>query len=118
MRQFGLVFGYSFMERVRSRAFTNMTVVMILILAALIILPNFLGKSEKIVNGDIVVLDTVGIVNNTDGFKDNVSDLIIGESFRKPIWPQRRRSWSRRTEFWDCKDCGAEREAAPDFNGP
>ncbi|MNO19870.1 ABC-2 family transporter protein [compost metagenome] len=74
MRQFGLVFTYSFMERLRSKAFKVMTIVMILILAALIILPKFLGDAKNIVDGDIAVLDTTGIVTNTDGFKQQVSD--------------------------------------------
>lgn len=74
MRQFGLVFTYSFMERLRSKAFKVMTIVMILILAALIILPKFLGDAKNIVDGDIAVLDTTGIVANTDGFKQQVSD--------------------------------------------
>lgn len=74
MRQFGLVFGYSFMERVRSKAFRVMTVIMILILAALIILPKFLGEAQNMAKGDIAILDTAGIVTETEGFRQQVSD--------------------------------------------
>lgn len=74
MRQFGLVFGYSFMERVRSKAFRVMTVIMILILAGLIILPKFLGEAQNMVKGDIAILDTARIVTETEGFKQQVSD--------------------------------------------
>ncbi|MGG3284502.1 ABC transporter permease [Paenibacillus solani] len=74
MRQFGLVFGYSFMERVRSKAFKIMTVIMILIMAALVFLPKFIGGIQHMSEGDIAVLDTTGIVTDTEGFKQQVSD--------------------------------------------
>lgn len=73
MRQFGLVFTYSFMERLRSKAFKIMTVIMIVLLAALIILPKFLSTAAETTDGDIVILDRTGIVQNTDGFKEQVS---------------------------------------------
>ncbi|CAH1220588.1 putative protein YhaP [Paenibacillus auburnensis] len=74
MRQFGLVFTYSFMERLRSKAFKIMTVIMVVLLAALIILPKFLSTAAETTDGDIVILDQTGIVHNTDGFKEQVSD--------------------------------------------
>jgi len=73
MRQFGLVFSYSFMERLRSKAFKIMTIVMVLILAALIILPKFLSVAQETTEGDIVILDMTGIVAGTEGFKEQVS---------------------------------------------
>jgi ABC-2 type transport system permease protein len=72
MRQFGLVFGYSFKERLRSKSFTYMTLIMILIISGLVFLPKLIGDKDSI-EGEIAVLDTTGIVTTTDGFKDSVS---------------------------------------------
>lgn len=84
MKQLGLVFAYSFMERLRSKAFKNTTVIMILILALLILLPRFLGSSEETVDGEIAVLNTTAIDVKAEGFKTLVSKsydwTMIGEA--------------------------------------
>ncbi|MFC4098452.1 ABC transporter permease [Paenibacillus xanthanilyticus] len=84
MRQLGLVFAYSFMERLRSKAFKNTTVIMILILSLLILLPRFLSSSEESVDGEIAVLNTTAIDVKAEGFKTLVSPsydwTMIGEA--------------------------------------
>ena len=73
MRQFGLVFTYSFLERLRSKAFKNTTIIIIILLACLILLPKYLGSGGESIDGEIVVLNTTGMEVSADGFKKNVS---------------------------------------------
>ncbi|WP_106769740.1 ABC transporter permease [Paenibacillus faecalis] len=73
MKSFGLVFVYSFKERLRSKAFTYMTLIMILILSAIILLPKWLGDAEQLVQGEIAVLDKTGAITTESGFKESVS---------------------------------------------
>lgn len=73
MKQFGLVFAYSFKERLRSKAFTYMTLIMILILASIILIPKWLGDDEKAAVGEIAVLDKTGAITAASGFKESVS---------------------------------------------
>ncbi|MFB9325015.1 ABC transporter permease [Paenibacillus aurantiacus] len=84
MKQLGLVFAYSFMERLRSKAFKNTTVIMVLILALLIVLPKYLSDGGESIDGEIAVLNTTKIDVNAEGFKTLVSSSydwkLIGEA--------------------------------------
>ncbi|MCL6604452.1 MAG: ABC transporter permease [Paenibacillus sp.] len=73
MRNFGLVFAYSFKERLRSKAFTYLTLIMILFLAAVVLVPKWLGDDEVSIEGEIAVMDKTGTISATDGFKEFVS---------------------------------------------
>lgn len=73
MRKFGLVFAYSFKERLRSKSFTYMTLIMVLILAALVLVPKWLGDEGDSIQGEISVLDKTGTISTVEGFKGNVS---------------------------------------------
>lgn len=73
MRKFGLVFAYSFKERLRSKSFTYMTLIMILIVALLVLVPKWLGDEGDSIQGEISILDSTGTISTVDGFKENVS---------------------------------------------
>lgn len=73
MRKFGLVFAYSFKERLRSKSFTYMTLIMILIVAALVLVPKWLGDEGESIQGEISVLDKTGAISTVEGLKENVS---------------------------------------------
>lgn len=73
MRNFGLVFAYSFKERLRSKAFTYLTLIMIVLLAALVLVPKYFQDDESSTVGEIAVLDKTGAITTAEGFKENVS---------------------------------------------
>lgn len=73
MRNFGLVFAYSFKERLRSKAFTYLTLIMILFLAAVVLVPKWLGDDGVSIEGEIAVMDKTGTITAADGFMEFVS---------------------------------------------
>lgn len=58
MKPFGIVFGYSFKGRIRSKSFTWMTVLMVAVIAAVVLASRFLG-------GQALTEGTVAVVNNS-----------------------------------------------------
>jgi ABC-2 type transport system permease protein len=73
MRNFGLVFAYSFKERLRSKAFTYLTLIMIVAMAGLVLVPKLTQDDGNSAKGEIDVLDRTGAIPNADSFKENVS---------------------------------------------
>ncbi|GGN99950.1 ABC transporter permease [Saccharibacillus kuerlensis] len=58
MKPFGIVFGHSFKGRVRSKSFKLMTIFMVAVIAAIVLIPRFLG-------GQALTEGTVAVVNNS-----------------------------------------------------
>ncbi|MCQ4087435.1 ABC transporter permease [Saccharibacillus sp. JS10] len=58
MKTFGIVFGYSFKERVRSKSFMMMTLLFVAIIAAIILVPKLFGSSATAQQGTVAVVNT------------------------------------------------------------
>ncbi|QDH21735.1 ABC transporter permease [Saccharibacillus brassicae] len=58
MKPFGIIFGHSFKGRVRSKSFTWMTLLLVAVIAAIVVVPKFLG-------GQALTQGTVAVVNNS-----------------------------------------------------
>ncbi|CAM3570220.1 MULTISPECIES: ABC transporter permease [Saccharibacillus] len=56
MRAFGIVFGYSFRERVRSHSFKWMTLLLVALIAAVVLIPRFLGDPAP-TQGTVAVIN-------------------------------------------------------------
>lgn len=82
MKQLRLVFTYSFMERLRSKSFKAMTLILVFMIAALVFLPKLMGGTDE-VEGEVAVYDSMGILD-TAVLKQAVSPSydwrVIGEA--------------------------------------
>lgn len=95
----------SFKERLRSKAFTYLTLIMIVAMAALVLVPKLTQDDGNSAKGEIDVLDRTGAIPNADSFKENVS---ASYDWRM-ITENERASELKRLEeegitSWDCSD--------------
>ncbi|MGN7456288.1 ABC transporter permease [Paenibacillus pasadenensis] len=73
MKQFGLVFQYSFRERLRSKAFTLTIYIAAVLLAALIFLPKLLQSDSESVDGTIAVVNKTDLAVTSESLQQGVS---------------------------------------------
>ncbi|WP_172197859.1 ABC transporter permease [Saccharibacillus qingshengii] len=74
MRNFGIVFGYSFRERVRSNSFKWMTVLLVALIAAVVLIPKFLGD-PALNEGTVAVVNTSQLEIGDEALRTAVSPL-------------------------------------------
>lgn len=74
MRSFGIVFGYSFKERVRSKSFIWMTVLLVALIAAVVLIPRFTGEQAS-TQGTIAVVNTSSLPIDVEGLSTSVSPV-------------------------------------------
>ncbi|OWA35259.1 hypothetical protein B9G55_11400 [Saccharibacillus sp. O16] len=72
MKTFGIVFGYSFKERVRSKSFMWMTLLLVAVIAAIVLIPRFTGGSTA-ASGKVAVINTSGLPIDAKGLSAAVS---------------------------------------------
>lgn len=74
MRSFGIVFGYSFKERVRSKSFLWMTVLLVALIAAIVLIPRLTGGGTS-TQGTVAVVNTTSLPVDAEGLGASVSPL-------------------------------------------
>lgn len=74
MKTFGIIFGYSFKERIRSKSFMWMTLLLVAIVAAIVLIPRFTG-GQAATSGKIAVINTSGLPIDAQGLKTAVSPV-------------------------------------------
>ncbi|MEJ8304895.1 ABC transporter permease [Saccharibacillus sacchari] len=74
MRSFGIVFGYSFKERIRSKSFLWMTVLLVALIAAIVLIPRLTGGGTS-TQGTVAVVNTTSLPVDAQGLEASVSSL-------------------------------------------